>query len=397
VSDTIELLKQHKRKTKKLTQERQNEAVKVHSKVMGNRREINGCRLDECSADSKNNSASQRKEKQKGSFKLFDIDTIGQYIRDPIPHKLRGIHEKVRQHSGYVEPRPLPSHFGKVMDEMDASYPHFYEVNQYLRQRMCLYSLQKNPVLHFGSNILLDGPAGVGKSSYLFELSQKFDTLFHSIDCARATNGFDITGMSSKWNGGEPGRLHELLFNNECPNPIILLDEVEKSATDSNHPIEKVLYGLLEPNNARFFHDECVQVPMDASLVNWFGTCNDVEHLSAPLQDRFEVLSVKAPTSDDLLMIIPSLYQSLLKRHKLEAAFAKSLNRNVIECLAMTDGISLRRIRSDLEVALSNAAQRNLSQVKRAQRVRLKVMDIPNNNNKKSQVNSMGFIWSGHV
>jgi len=354
----------------------------------------NDCGLGGGTTNSTPEGVKESKEDKQGSFKLFDRETISHYVHEPYPSKHKDFFTKIHRHSGYIKARDLPVDFEQIMNEMDALYPHFAEVNEFLRQRLRLYALQKQPVLHFGSNILLDGPAGVGKSSYLFELSQKFDTLFHTVDCARATNGFDLTGMSRKWNGGESGSLHDLLFNHECPNPIIMLDEVEKSETDSNHPILKTLYGLLEPNNARFFKDEFVQVPMDASLINWFGTCNDVNRLDGPIRDRFELLSVKAPTSDDLQSIIPILYTKMLKRHKLEEVFSKRLNIRVIEHIAMTDGISLRRINSALETALSSAAYRSNSKSKRSQRIRLKANDIPVIKAKNDEENHpIGFIW----
>lgn len=396
MSDTKNLLTKQKDNAKQSAEKKRNEADKFHSDVMKNKRASDHFGLTDCEGDlfNKKNEEKAKEKSKRGSFQLFDADKLDQVIQDPIPHKLKDVHNKILQHSGYVEPRALPARFERIMDDMEALYPHFNEVNEYLRQRLRLYSLQKNPVLHFGSNVLLDGPAGVGKSSYLFELSQKFDTLFYSLDCARATNGFDLTGMSAKWNGGDYGRLHELLFNLECPNPMIMLDEVDKSETDSNHPITKVLYGLLEQNNARFFKDEFVKVPMDASLVNWFGTCNDVDRLDAPLRDRFEVLSVRAPTTDDLQTIIPNLYKNIVSSHQLDDVFAKDLNSHVVEQLAMSDGISLRRINAALEIALSNAAHRRKSKSKSVRRIRLQADDILMIKAERSaESHPIGFIW----
>lgn len=393
MSNTNNSLTEQKDEAERSAQEKRDEAMKLHSQVMRSKQD-NDFGFNDREESSVNKDSEAQGRLKLGSFQLFNTETLHQYIKDPIPHRLKDVHEKILQHSGYVEPRILPAGFERIMDEMDSMYPHFAEVNKYLRQRLRLYSLQKNPVLHFGSNILLDGPAGVGKSSYLFELGQKFGTLFHSIACAQATNGFDLTGMSAKWNASGNGHLHDLIFNQECPNPIILLDEVEKSATDGSHPISKIFYGLLEHNNARFFKDEFVQVPMDASLVNWVGTCNNVDHLDAPLRDRFEVLSVKAPSRDDLQTIIPNLYKNIVKRHKLEEVFAKRLSSKVVENLAMSHGISLRRINSTLETALSNAAHRSTSKDKVTQRIRLQMNDVPMIKAEKDGTgHPIGFTW----
>jgi ATP-dependent Lon protease len=228
----------------------------------------------------------------------------------------------------------------------------------------------------------------------LLELSQKLGTLFHSVDCASVTNGFDLTGMSAKWNGSSSGKLHDLLFNHECPNPIILLDEVEKASGTTSSPFINTLYGLLEKNNAKHFRDEFVQVRMDASLVNWFATSNYADRLDAPIRDRFQVLEVKAPSTEDLKLIIPKLYKKMIQEDGLEKIFTVQLGKDVIEKLALMDGISLRRINASLSEALSNAVERLGYDRKTKRKVKLQVSDIPDTemaNENKS--NPIGYIW----
>ena len=60
----------------------------------------------------------------------------------------------------------------------------------------------------------------------------------------------------------------------------------------------------------------------------------------------------------------------------------------------MTDGISLRRINSTLETALSNAAHRSKSKYKTPQCIRLQMNDIPMiKDEKDNESHPIGFIW----
>jgi len=339
-----------------------------------------------------------RDAKHQYAFKLFDANNVARSIsgssRASKKLKQEEVLDKMAKHTGYVQSRALPKKHSEIMDEMDATFPHFKHVTECLRQRMQLKACHAYPVLHFGINILLDGPAGVGKSAYLIELSQKLGTLFHSISCASASNGMDLTGLSEKWSNGKYGKIHDLLFNHECPNPIILLDEVEKSG-ESNHPFANVLYGLLEKNNAKIFKDEYVQVCMDASAINWFATCNYLDRLDAPIRDRFEVFTVDAPNADDLRKIVPNLYGNIVRSHELESVFTVCLNKDVIDRLALAEGISIRKIGSALETALANAVKRSGYDPASRRKIKLEVADLPVVSPDQGSVRQpIGFVWS---
>jgi len=321
-------------------------------------------------------------QKSKGDFKLFDVAEVKKMIDQNQDESrklaLRKMLNKMLEMGAFVKLRALPKNFARIMDEMDSYFPHFSEVTEALRRKMYLMNLRKEPVLHFGSNMLLNGPAGVGKSAYLLTLSHKLGTLFHSVDCAAATAGFTLTGLSSGWGTGKYGKLHDLLYLEECPNPIILLDEVEKSPREGNAPFANILYGLLEQNNARHFRDEFIEVGMDASMVNWFGTSNDINLLDAPIRDRFEVIQVRAPSEDELRKIVPNIYQKTLEDRGISHVFSKMLSAEVVEQFVCMGESSIRTVKLAMETSLSMAAQRSMSCGKHKGKIQLNVDDVPN-------------------
>jgi len=284
---------------------------------------------------------------------------------------------------------PQPDRYEKVLNGLLIKYPHFKGVIEFLRQRMRLNALRESPALDFGASILLDGPAGCGKTSFLTELSQSFDTKFISISCAAATNNFDLTGLSAGWANGRAGKLHELLVNQACPNPVCLLDEIDKTNNGGEkHNFTGALYGLLEKSNAKTFQDEFVGVTMDASWVNWVATSNDVSRLDTPLRDRFEVISVEAPDEHQMSQIVPQIYKETVTKMGVQNYFSTVLKKDVLNKLLSSSGISIRRIQSVLKTGLANATVR----VKKGGRkVLLKPSDIPNQLSYKPK-QKMGFI-----
>jgi len=153
--------------------------------------------------------------------------------------------------------------------------------------------------------------------------------------------------------------LHELLAIRACPNPIILLDEIEKSGSaDDRHNIIGALYGLLEKNNAREFRDEFIDVKMDASRINWFATSNHASGLHEALRDRFEVIQVRAPNQLELRLMIPRIYKRLIVEMELEGVFAQDLDENMLDYLSVIDGGSIRQVKGILMRAMSCASPR---------------------------------------
>jgi len=339
-----------------------------------------------------NHATNQAKEQ---SCRLYDVDIVRQRLNrvpDDRDHacERKTLHLMIARHDS-ITPRPLPENYTAIMDEMDRCYPHFQTVTAYLRRQMVVASVQERPTLSFGVNLLLNGPAGVGKSSYLMRLSEMLGTCFSSISCAAASNGFDLVGLSSRWGNGKAGKLHELMVEQCCPNPIILLDEVEKAGTDEKSNLTGALFGLLEKNNARRFCDEFIDVPVDASMINWFATSNNTTLLDPAIMDRFVVLEVRAPNRQELKQMIPNIYAETRDEKLLTRILAPNLSKAVINKLAAHDGVSIRQVKRRLEDALSNALIRAGGKSKR--RVSVQVGDLPEQADNQPQKKPIGFIW----
>jgi len=290
---------------------------------------------------------------------------------------------------GLVHLVAQPEGYEVLLARLEEKYPHFRNVTDFIKNRMRLNALKEYPVLNFGASLLLNGPAGCGKSSFLIELAECFDTKFLSIQCAAATCSADLTGLSGSWGNGRSGKVFDILVNKRCPSPIILLDELDKVGHNKErHNFTGALYGLLEKNNAKKFTDEFVDVELNASMINWFSTSNDTSAMDSAILDRFKVLQVTAPTQQDLMKIIPQIFRQTVFEMELQEMFETHLNASVIKSLATQSNISIRRIKSSLETALANAAIRV---EKDGQKVSLIADDLPTDSFEPVK-QKMGFI-----
>jgi len=313
------------------------------------------------------------------AFHLFDVADVESRV-DTLNNErnnsacMNALRE-MRASGGYVLLVPQPADYEVILDELKLDYPHFDIVIEFIRNRMRLNALKATASLTFGSNILLDGPVGLGKTSFVMALTEKMNTVAYSFSCASATNSFCLTGLSGGYNTGRPGKLHELLATKKCPNPIILLDEIEKASDyEKGYSITGALYELLEKNNARAFRDEFIDVQIDASRVCWFATSNQASRLDIAIRDRFNVLPVRQPTRHDLRLIIPRLYQRMIVEMDMEGIFEEHLSEHVLDFLSTTDGVSIRQLKTMLMTAMSSASARRAGSSEK--RIGLNELDI---------------------
>lgn len=166
--------------------------------------------------------------------------------------------------------------------------------------------------------VLLLGDPGVGKTHFGKRLATALGTEFEFISMNALSAGFVITGSSSTWKGAKCGKVAERLVRGKFANPVVLLDEVEKATGSTQSDPMAALYQLLEPETSRAFHDEFIDIDLDASQVFWVLTANSLEGIPPPLLSRMAVYEVPPPTPEQAAGIAQRIYAGLLRELKLQ-------------------------------------------------------------------------------
>lgn len=207
--------------------------------------------------------------------------------------------------------------------------------------------------------ILLLGDPGVGKTHFGKRLAKALGTEYEFISMNALSAGFVITGSSSSWRGAKCGKIAERLVRGRFANPVVLLDEVEKASGSTQSDPIAALYQLLEPETSRSFHDEFIDLDIDASQVFWVLTANSTTGIPPALLSRMAVYEVPAPTPEQAAGIAQRMYGSLLRELNLQSLMEGQLSETVLERMAT---ISPREMRKALLDALgvAVAAQRTV-------------------------------------
>ena len=246
-----------------------------------------------------------------------------------------------------VSKAPIP----EALDSLHTDFPSFSAVTELIQQRLLLCGLAPDKHIKLPP-ILLNGPAGVGKTAYCQRLAGLLKLRFEKVDLSSAVASFTMTGLDAGYGSGHPGRVWESLQHDSL-SVLWLLDEVEKTNQESRHGGNQYLLGLLEPVSAARFVDNCTLVPLDASWICYIATCNNKSLIDVPLLSRFEVFDIPAPDTLQLRAIVRSIYRDIRNSEAWAPAFGEMLDGGVIDALT---GYTPREIRRRLIDGFAAAA-----------------------------------------
>jgi ATP-dependent Lon protease len=155
--------------------------------------------------------------------------------------------------------------------------------------------------------VLLQGDPGFGKTFFASELAKLLNFPFFEISLATTTSTFALSGGSIQWAEGATGFICDTLAESEIANPIILIDEIDKSSSEGKYSPLNVFYGLLESHSAKRFRDEALDVELDASKIIWIATGNYIQNIPDPIMSRMRVFQIKQPCTSRMPCVVSSI------------------------------------------------------------------------------------------
>ncbi len=195
---------------------------------------------------------------------------------------------------------------------LDKDHSGLEKVKDHILEHLAVISHTKSKK---GDILCFIGPPGVGKTSLARSIAEATGREFMRMSLGGVNDESEIRGHRRTYIGAMPGKLVQLLAKAKTKNPLILLDELDKTGNSHKGDPADALLEVLDPEQNSTFNDHYLDIDIDLSEVMFIATANSY-NIPGPLRDRMDIIELSSYTELEKLAIA--------KNHLLSEAYKEN-------------------------------------------------------------------------
>lgn len=218
--------------------------------------------------------------------------------------------DKIYEYINFVSSLPFNNSSQDILDlkrtEEILNQHHFglQVVKERILEYMAILSLNAKKGEKLRSPILaFVGLVGSGKTSIAYSIAESMGRKIIRIPFGGLSSVRELRGESRVKPDAEPGILMKIIGREGVNNPVILLDEIDRVATEARADLMGVLVELLDPNQNFAFMDRYVDYPFDLSKALFIATANNTANIATAVLDRIEMIEMPGYSDTEKITI----------------------------------------------------------------------------------------------
>ncbi len=292
----------------------------------------------------------------------------------------------------------------QVEADIGSEYYGSQKIKKQILERIAVRKLHGG--IDEGAPLCLAGAPGTGKASLARAMAKAMGKKFIRISAGALVDIADIKGTARTYLGAMPGIFIRTLKDAGACDPVILIEDVESLAEETNTVMPMAMLEAIDPRfNSRFL-DNYVGLPIDLSRAIFICSVRSTEEIPEVLNHRLEVVELPGYIENEKIHIARKyLIPNILRKHGLkrnDVKFLESGLKNIIRSYTMEAG--LLGMTREMEKICRHVAHKKASKVNKKWSITDKTVEsflgtpvyIPEMPEKSSEIGvCIGLAWTG--